>query len=376
MKEGPKVSPGGQAGSQGNDSLLGSPSLPPLAGKNSLVLLTRDQVTSLLHKGKSPAIVRRVLMNVFHLVEQDKFRASAKRLNQLMGDDNRPLGKWLRLQLLVKVSSGGFKQVARWAIHQDNYLNLWMEMFSAPLTDDDRASMWRQKVMPFMNGQTPIEYATPTEGGRVYHDLQGVPNRLKDRVFKGLKEYDISTAAISIIIQAAHKFDDSYTPTSAIAYVNNKKRMREQLSNYCEVSISNMKKAFTVLGALGEFTASPKNTTFTDIFGSSKAAMRRFLEQSHVIGLKRDMEWAYKVLLKENWVNGDERFRLYEQVENIVMTEASKYCKGKGHNILLQHDGFLLLDEHTSVDCEELQDYVFANTEYRVIFDEDSYGDK
>lgn len=342
-------------------------SLPPTT---KLVLMTSPPFD--VSKGKLKGITQKALLNLLPYFGIPLFKANAKKIDQLVGQDNRPFGKWFRSQILSceEQNKGSIGRANRWSVCQERYMNLWELAFNE-IWNKDRIMIreWTRKFAPYFAGQKP-EY-TDT-GGRRYCELQMLPNAYKPFVLKGCTEFDMSTAAPTIVIQAAMMIDPSYIPSRAIAYIQKKKQLRLAIANMIDVDEKTAKEVMTCIASLAKDDPSPFSGLFR-VLGNDREKLNILKRSDWVQGFRADMEWAYDTLLGDLSQDGEARFRCYEQVERAIIDIVVAYLNKKGVNHLVQHDGFLILDKGVEISGDYLTSLVEQQLSLTITFDEDKW---
>ena len=219
-----------------------------------------------------------------------------------------------------------------------------------------------------------------TETGRIYAfgacNLQNCARVVREVAMAGMYDIDISNCHYSILAQMAKSY--GYTCTEVLAYLSNKKHVRESLAQEFGISIQQVKDALIALIYGAKFSLRSKDA-LPSIFNSTETAGRIY-QHPQFVALRNEIAKARKVILQNQNVNRrtirncrwltmrldltDERQQLahlLQGVEAAALEAGVRLFQKK--IVLLQHDGFTATEP---LDTNLIEAAIFESTGYQL----------
>ena len=222
-------------------------------------------------------------------------------------------------------------------------------------------------------------------GTREYHRLQQIPSDIRKVKFAQqvyVHEYDIETAAPSLLLQRA-KRDGLMTPSPVIEYfLENKVLIRNLVAQDCGIDYQQAKQVITALFQGAKLSTYKDNRIYRDTLNYNTHAMQALQSHAMIIAIKQEIKEMWKVLSKnfvrETYVrsngvscikpvSGKQKSDLYFEVEEEVMKSVKKFLKkDKGIRFITEHDGWRT---DRVIDLDELRSCVRRMTGYMIKVD-------
>lgn len=241
---------------------------------------------------------------------------------------------------------------------------------------------FKKKYSEELNGTKIIEYSEGY-GGRRYHPLQGVKREIKDDIiFTDFNDFDISSAAPSILLQLYHNIcittGIQYNRFNMLCYVddyvNNKDQVRQDFVQKYNVDSETSKKIINSLFNKSTLSANMNCMIFSTYFEYDHARMKMLQEDEYFKNLRRDIDFMWnkiesifnpEVKLRKN--KKTKRWYYYfveeSKVLDVIIAEITKITGGYG--VFYEHDGFRLRKEY-DIDIPKLEETIFNKTGYKL----------
>lgn len=351
------------------------------------------QLTSYKPNPKDPRVIKKI-REVLTLA--DSWRLSRKpqhihneKLTEIFGNTRRiGLGKYLKAKLLYQI---GNYQVGRqslaYVLNEDGYHELYSLIGDQEPDDVEIATKAYGEIV---NGIKRIDYLDT--GTRRYHPIQNMRRDLRPIVFSGWFDYDIETAAATLVSQYAKgRIDESENLIKAIGdfdaineYTRNKERVRKHVASIGQVNIEKAKEITNALIFQAHPAPSPKATLY-QLLGGNEVIHRIFLNDPFIAKMRKEIRimwrWAQlrdKSERREKQARGititpalasaaRHRQQIYQALERQVMDVVVQQLNKLGVRYVLMHDGFM---SNVEISVQLLQDVVKLQTGFLVKFSE------
>jgi len=232
-----------------------------------------------------------------------------------------------------------------------------------------------------LNALKPIEY---TEGndGRYHHILQGVKRELKSKIiFKDFNDYDISSAAPTILYQLYHnickKYNIQYNRFNELAtieyYINNKVEVRKDFALQYNIDEEIAKKILNSFFNKAKLAANNHCVIYTKYLEFDKTKLLKMQQDPFIKTLRRDIGFLwnkiYSVMNEEvvKRPNKVKRWYLYFAEERKILAvidkELAKLTGTKNLGYFLEHDG-MKVHKRYQLDVDNLIEKIYSETGY------------
>lgn len=308
-----------------------------------------------------------------------------------------PFPTWLKLQLFIEVdstycpASRGQGKNKGWIVNKEFFIELVSLIEGKPITGNVEehsnnigANALAISYKEELHCNKIIEYSEST-GGRFYHTLQGVKRELKNSIiFKDFNDFDISSAAPSILFQLYHNIckDHSitynrFTELSSIQYfINNKEEVRRDFAQKFNIEDNIAKKILNSFFNKSSLSANGFCIIFSKYLEYDYEKMALMQEDIFIKNLRRDIDFLWKKI--ESIFNPEFKhrtgkkthrwffyFREERKVLDIIIEELTMITGVKNQGYFLEHDSFRLHNKY-SVDISKLEETIFERTGYRL----------
>jgi len=244
----------------------------------------------------------------------------------------------------------------------------------------DAAMIYTKANNKNWHGQVMHRYCE-IESGRVYAEgvgnLQNCYRVLREAAMAGLYDIDIENCHYAILAQMAGQH--GYQCTEVLAYLSNKKQLRESLAAEFGISVRQAKDALIALIYGAKFSGRAKDALPKIFNGNTALADRIYLHQKF-LALRDDIAGARAVVLKAQEVSRrtikncrglvmrldgtNERQQLAHLLQGAeVMALEAAYRLYPNEIVLLQHDGFATT---RPLDTKRIEAAILEATGYRL----------
>lgn len=312
----------------------------------------------------------------------------SKEIRKVFGNtDQHGLAQWLRANLLSRVSTRfePNKFLCLYSLNQAGYERVY-RLIGLPMPD--KIDVLREKFADVLAGG-PVEYSD--KGSRRYHEFQNVPREDRKAVCDGWWDYDIETAAPSLVLQYATAYFLErerpailYSPDNpfpAVArMVHDKAAVRQHVAELVGVDIATAKKLLMLVFSRAHPAPRSKNPLFSAL-GCDRVLLYKFLNDDFIKMLRRDVGrmWGFAFLraqrdqtrlllagekpVKLPSKQGAKQSAIYRSLERKVMNVIESQLEVQGVVPFLIHDGFMC---RVRVDTETLIRAVKDQTGYEI----------
>lgn len=328
----------------------------------------------------------------------EPFECHKKTLTKLFGNQtSNELGKMLRAKLLREQSSsyrpkiGDVKGYCKTYRISESGFNRVSAMLFGVMSVPDSESKKRnfsiayaqQKYANELAGRMPFHYEEKSY--RLHHELQRFRREVKDQIFEGWHDYDISTAMPTIFWNlhrnTAAKFDwatQAFREEMAVLpamehYIQNKAECRAKLAEELGIDIDLAKQLINGL-FLGMKLVPHHTCAAFKLMGFHPKRLSQFASNPFVVALVRDIRkfwvWTARRINFDRKQAKQEPIKkslLYFYYEKLVLDLVRAYLEERGCTYFLEHDGFRVKE---SVDLVELSSVVKERIGFELVWEE------
>ncbi len=256
-----------------------------------------------------------------------------------------------------------------------------------------------------LKAKVPFKQIIGGESGRQTHELVNKKRDRKEVIFNNFIDYDISTAAPTILFQQyeiiMREFDfprNRFNELSYIEYyIKNKTYERERIAELLGYDKSNednfiagtkiVKKIINGLFNGMRIGENGYSIIFTKYLEYNKINLRKLQRDKFIKSLKRDIRTLWRILWDDlNYKNFKSRLKttgkkwmLYLKAEsnimnNIIEPELIKITGEKGKGYFLEYDGFRLHKKyHKEFNIKNIEDKIYEEVEIRISLDNNNF---
>lgn len=223
---------------------------------------------------------------------------------------------------------------------------------------------------------------------RHWNSLQNIKTTYRERLFLECgysHNYDIDACAPTVLSQLAKKLKPGLSLPTLDAYLEHKDIVRETLSQHLGLEKKAIKVAINALVA-GAKLGAYNTFSLHDVLGSDYRKTTSFKNNAFIQDLRKDLKNMWDVLGHPKYgvisrhhsltpnktgkfplvkLTSKEKWNLYFQLENSVMTAARDYLESEGIKYFLEHDGFR---SDKPVDISALEEHVYCLTGFNITF--------
>lgn len=335
---------------------------------------------------------------------------STRYIDQYFGQQQHPLGQWLRNQLLICVDTHYNKDAGITKQYQLNpagvsYIRDVLKGYTG--TDIDYASEHQPSELDILAesnhrvfDQQCVEqwiyrefgdeiasgqFAYEDKSNRLWHPLQSVRRQYKKPLLaqNGLKyHYDIQCSAPTLIHQHAQRQQepmDLYL-FALRRYLEDRSLIRQDLAQELEVDLKTAKILINALFCGARIGLNP-DFALSILLGNDPAKITYLKENQYINELRDDIRicWQYitpsmtrRSITDKNGktrmlpISSREKWMRYFELERVVLNSVVDYMKSNEMTYFLEHDGWACDCE---IDLSELERYVSERTGYCVRFE-------
>jgi len=343
---------------------------------------------------RDPRIQRRLsqaLDFVKKYVREDQAHwLSTREIDRHLGSQKRDLGKYLRGKLLICENKYYNKDTGTCKTYRRN------EQGYQELKDIDNtytqsmhysvAVLSNELEQQLISGQ--FEYNDTSS--RLYNPIQNLRRAEKKPLLAdhGYRfQYDIQCAAATLIHQYAQKQGLDLYLHFLRDYIKNRRRIRQEIADSCEISVDSVKKIINGLlqGARLIDNHYHPSSIYRELQGDSARIL--FLQQHpYIQGFREDIRECWRVIepslpsrtittrtgqVRRLPLSGRTKTALYRDIERSVLDVVRRYLELTDNQYFLEHDGWSSKNE---IDLDELRDYVRLYSGYDIEVDHEVVG--
>lgn len=277
---------------------------------------------------------------------------SSRELYRHFGNTTRPLGKWLKAQLLVteddyyNIATGQCKKYTK----RTEGVKLVKELLNDP---DFEPQLPQELVKQIQSG----DFAYEEKSHRLFNPVQFIPKRLRNSILnnEGYRyHYDIVAAAPNLIKQRALQLNPDLKTPALDQYLANRTAIRHQLAKECEITENQVKTVVNALLQGGVISSWTTNKIFQEL-NYNYDSVKKLNNNEFISELKQDIRRIWQSLRSEFSVryltdksgrtrrarlSGREKSDLYRELELSVGVVIRRYLKKNNCKFLWIHDGW------------------------------------
>lgn len=301
---------------------------------------------------------------------------SQREIQRQLGSLSRPLGKWLKSKLLLRVNSyyntsEGVCMTYR--LNLDGYLDLCHRTGHQP-----KFKLSQQIEQQLVTGE--FEYTT--KSNRDFNPVQFMPKERRRSILEnhGYRyHYDIEAAAPTLLLQRAQQIitqqqinglTKEYQFQHLEHYILNRSEVRKQIATECECSTSTVKLVINAV-LQGAMLSKNKYSVILRDLHWDYDLIHRLQNSQTLCGIRRDIKTLWTVLrdqipqryltdkngnTRKQALSGKDKSGFYRQLEEQVAGVIRRYLKKDSVRHLWIHDGW---------SCEKIVDDIELVNEVR-----------
>jgi hypothetical protein len=319
---------------------------------------------------------------------------STRYIDKYFGQQQNQLSKWLRNQLLVVVCDRFNKdtgQTKTYLFNTEGADALRATLYESepikvpePITiyDEKMVRNWIQRE--FGRELADKDFTYDDKSSRLWHPLQSVRRQYKQQALNesGLKyHYDIQCSAPTLILQHAqrqHVPMDLYL-NALNTYLKNRQTIRADISTKAELDPKTVKVLINALFCGARLGANNQLAMF-QLLEQDRAKMAYIKQDPFIIELREDIKTCWEYISpsmtrernnktnKLKPISSSQKWNRYFDLERQVLNSVIQYMKDNSIKYFLEHDGWSC---DRVIDRDQLSDYVYGSTGYRVMFEVD-----
>lgn len=267
---------------------------------------------------------------------------SAREIQRQFGSQSRPLGLWLRNNLLICVNpyyntEQGICKTYR--LNAEGYQSVCQKIgYTAKYTPSEEIS---QQLVSGV-----FDYSEKSH--REYHPLQNLPKRVKRPLLAqhGYRyEYDIQCCAQTLLLQHARLLGFKKSTPALDQYIKDRLAVRALLAQRTELDTATIKKILTAILNGGSISSWYENLIFSYV--NYNTIMIEYLKQDeYIIQYQKDVRSMWSYIRGHQGLEPGERFnakmksQLYRELEGSVRTQVRNHLRRTGNKAFVEHDGW------------------------------------
>lgn len=319
-----------------------------------------------------PRVIRacnRALSFVEQFVKDQPHWLSQRQIQKQFGNLSRPLGKYLKDQLLICT---------------DPYFNMQTGQCKKYIKNSSGVETLKQSLgiicTPIViDNQTNQEFATgefeyTDKSHREYHPLQNLPKRIKKPLLatKGYRhEYDIQCCAQTLLLQHAQALGFKKITPALDRYVSDRSSVRAELSQRLSLDQTTIKKILTAILNGGSISAWHENMIFAYV-NYNRLMIEALSVDPYICEYQKEVRDMWKFLRGTKSLRYKERFNakmkseMYRELEESVRVVIKRHLKKTKNKSFIEHDGW---SSQRAVDIERLRFEVRQQTGFVIELD-------
>lgn len=335
---------------------------------------------------------------------------STRFIDKHLGQSQRPLGKYLRDQLLICVDTKYSKDLGTcksYILNEIGVLQLKQQLINKKESnqqiklcngDPNGSNIDNKLTIPtlypsvsevqydsyLVNKFIEKEYKNQLETGnfdynfksnRYWHNLQSVKNEYRADILRNYGyqyNYDIEACAPTLLLQhSRHLGNDIWLP-NLDEYLNNKQDVRQKIAKNAELD---EKQAKVLINALfcGARLGNNKQFAISQLLNHDKAKIEYIKQDKYIKELRQEIKtiWSYitptmtRVVKNKRLkpISSRQKWAVYFEQECKVISAIKRYIKQKQIKCFLEHDGWVC---EQKLDQQQLLDWVKQHTGYEI----------
>ncbi|HET8687333.1 MAG TPA: hypothetical protein VFM18_11815 [Methanosarcina sp.] len=211
------------------------------------------------------------------------------------------------------------------------------------------------------------EFSYTTKEHRKWTPIQQIKKEHKKPLYASygyVFEYDINSAAPSLLYQAALKQNPSLKLPFIAEFLDSKTEIRNEVSTGAEISKNDAK---TIINSL--FFGAQLHRSAMQLLKYDKARVQYLKEHEFLTGLRKDITKLWRTLKPiaawntKNKLSATEKARFYFQQEELVRNAVERYLVANKIKHVLEHDGWICTE---FVETNVFEELIQNDTGYNV----------
>lgn len=267
---------------------------------------------------------------------------SSREIQRHVGSLSRPLGKYLKEQLLIctdpyyNIETG---QCKKYTANTHGIKKLKENLGILTVNIEPTAKIQEQ----LDSGE--FEYTE--KSNRLHHPLQRLPKRIKVPLLKKNNyrhEYDIQCSVHRLILQHAQSLGLTFATPALDEYISDRTLVRERLANECGISVDQVKQVLTAMIQGGTLSAFHENRIFAQL-NYNRVALSNLQVNPYVLQFKEECKQIWKTIkptlsVGTRRLNGRDKSELYRVLEESVRVVIQRSLKRDKNKYFFEHDGW------------------------------------
>lgn len=311
----------------------------------------------------------RALAFVEQFIKTESHWLSHRQIQRYFGNLSRPLGRYLKDQLLTCTDPYFNMQTGQCKKYCKNQKGI-----------DQLKSDLGIVCAPFVIPNEITEQIASGEfvykevANREYHPLQNLPKRIKQPLLssKGYRyEYDIQCCAQTLILQNARQLGYDKATPNLDQYISDRSSVRQNLSERLGLDEITIKKILTALLNGGSISVWHTNMIFSYV-NYNRLMIDHLRGDTYIQGYQKEVRdiWSHirktKSLRKGERFNAKMKSEVYRELEESVRVVIKRHLKKTKNRSFIEHDGW---SSHRVVDIERLRFEVKQQTGFVIELD-------
>lgn len=278
---------------------------------------------------------------------------SSREIQRHLGSLARPLGKYLKEQLLIcedpyyNMNTGRCKS---YRLNDQGFRYLCDQIAHKP-----KFQITTENLTELQTG----EFAYDEKGHREYHPLQNLPKRIKQPLlsYNGYRyEYDIQCCAQTLILQQARQQGYDKPTPCLDQYISDRSSVRQNLSKRLNLDEVTVKKILTAILNGGSISVWHTNMIFSYV-NYNRIMIDHLRGDSFIQGYQKEVRDLWGQIRKSKSLRKGERFNakmkseVYRELEESVRVVIKRHLKKNKIKAFIEHDGW---SSNKPVDIERL----------------------
>lgn len=315
---------------------------------------------------------------------------STRYIDRYFGESNKPLGHWLRQQLLVvtnehydmergickqyRLNAQGVQQVKA-QLENDNLLTISVY---------DLAQEWTQQE--FQDELSQRKFTYQDLSNRLWHPMQNLRREFKQQALKDAGfgyQYDIECCAPRLLWQHAYLHQDEpmdVVPEYIDAYIRDRNSIRQEIASQVDLDPSAIKVIVNALFSGAKLGCNPKFALYK-MLNQDRARMTYLQQDPFITGLRQDIRemWQYiapsmsrRTICDKNQrtrvvpLTSRDKWTRYFELERCVLNSVIDYMNLTDNQFFAEHDGWTCVRE---IDHDSLRNHVQNQTGFDIKLD-------
>ena len=267
---------------------------------------------------------------------------STREIQKHFGSQSRPLGKYLKEQLLVCT---------------DPYYNMQTGQCKKYRSNPDGIRALKQSlgilnvtIEPTAKIQEELdtgEFEYTDKSNRIHHPLQRLPKRIKVPLLRKNNyrhEYDIQCSVHRLILQHAQSLGLTLATPALDEYITDRTAVRDRLANECGITATQVKQVLTAMIQGGTLSCFHENRIFAEL-NYNKVVLGNLQLNPYILQFKEECKEIWKTIkptmsVGTRRLNGRDKSELYRVLEESVRVVIQRYLKRDKNKYFFEHDGW------------------------------------